>query len=199
MSDDALIRRENLKRLMAQRGWSVKDLSRELGWGRYSFWNDLVDGRKSFGEKLARRIEDAAKLPRGWLDQHAAHHIVPADTAAASAPAANALVLSAEEHDLLFAFRKLPVTERQEIVRDVMGSAERLEEMVSRYLRENHAVSGFASASRVAERISPAPPAPPSSGAMVPSPQRAGSDKAEPGRRGSMVTTPARRSTRKAG
>ena len=40
-----------------------------MGWGRYSFWKDLVDGNKSFGEKLARRVEEAAaSIPRGWLD-----------------------------------------------------------------------------------------------------------------------------------
>jgi hypothetical protein len=70
MAEDALIRRENFRRLMAERGWEVRGLADSLGWGRYSFWRDLIsdDQAKSFGEKLARKIEDKAGLPRGWLD-----------------------------------------------------------------------------------------------------------------------------------
>lgn len=66
-----------------------------------------------------------------------------------------------EETDLLGAFRKLPVSERQELVRDVMARAEVLEEMVTRYLREKHNVNQFAASGKVAENISPAPDVPP--------------------------------------
>jgi hypothetical protein len=30
---------------------------------------DVLRGRKSFGEKLARSLERAAKMPAGWLDE----------------------------------------------------------------------------------------------------------------------------------
>ena len=64
MSDDALIRRENLKRL----GKTPGDLAAAVG-GRYSYWRDLLeDPKKSFGEKIARKIEEKLDLPRLWLD-----------------------------------------------------------------------------------------------------------------------------------
>lgn len=66
-----------------------------------------------------------------------------------------------EEADLLSAFRRLPSGERQELVRDVMARAEVLDEMVGRYLREKHNVTGFASSSLVSENIDPAPTTPP--------------------------------------
>ena len=46
----------------------ARELTAKLG-SRYSFWNDLLKGNKSFGEKLARRIEEGLELPRGWLDE----------------------------------------------------------------------------------------------------------------------------------
>ena len=63
MSDDAGIRLENLKKLKL----GAADLRDRLG-SSYSLWSDLIKGRKSFGEKLARRIEEGLVLPRGWLD-----------------------------------------------------------------------------------------------------------------------------------
>lgn len=66
-----------------------------------------------------------------------------------------------EEADLLSAFRRLPSSERQELVRDVMARAEVLDEMVGRYLREKHNVTGFAPSTLVSQSIAPAPIAPP--------------------------------------
>ncbi len=63
MSDDALIRRENLKSL----GHGPKELVLLVG-NSYAYWHDLFNGRKSFGEKAARRIEEKLGLPRGSLD-----------------------------------------------------------------------------------------------------------------------------------
>ena len=64
MADDAMIRRENLRRL----GKTPRELESLLG-RRYSYWRDLLqDPKKSFGEKVARDIENAYPLPRGWLD-----------------------------------------------------------------------------------------------------------------------------------
>jgi len=63
MSDDALIRLENLKKL----GLGPADLKREVG-SSYQYWKDLLAGNKSFGEKIARKIEEALGLVRGSLD-----------------------------------------------------------------------------------------------------------------------------------
>ena len=69
MSDDALIRRENLQRLVKARGWTVADLARRLS-ARYTYCRDLLrDSSKSFGEKAARRLEEQLDLPRSWLDR----------------------------------------------------------------------------------------------------------------------------------
>lgn len=69
MSEDAVIRRDNLKRLCHARKWTPKDLHSRLG-GTYPYWRDILeDNRKPFGEKAARRIEAGLELPRGWLDQ----------------------------------------------------------------------------------------------------------------------------------
>ena len=63
MSEDALIRLRNLKSLKL----SATELSSRVG-SRYTYWRDLLEGQKSFGEKIARKIEAAMGLPRGWMD-----------------------------------------------------------------------------------------------------------------------------------
>jgi len=70
VSDDAAIRRANLKALCKKRGWTANDLPEKMGWGRYTYWRDLLeDTTKSSGEKAARRIEESLELNRGWLDE----------------------------------------------------------------------------------------------------------------------------------
>jgi hypothetical protein len=64
MNEDALIRLSNLKAL----GLTAKLLEQQVG-GRYTYWRDLLAGQKSFGEKIARKIEEAMEYPRGYLDQ----------------------------------------------------------------------------------------------------------------------------------
>lgn len=65
MSDDALIRRGNLRAL----GKSASELAKDLGSG-YSYWAAMLadNSRKAFGEKVARRIEGQYNLPRGCMD-----------------------------------------------------------------------------------------------------------------------------------
>lgn len=63
MSEDALIRLENLREL----GLGPAELKRAVG-SSYQYWNDLLDGKKSFGEKAARKIEEALGMVRGALD-----------------------------------------------------------------------------------------------------------------------------------
>lgn len=63
MNDDALIRLENLKATKL----SAKELSDRAG-GRVSYWSDMLRGKKSFGEKAARNLEERLGLPRLAMD-----------------------------------------------------------------------------------------------------------------------------------
>lgn len=63
MSDDALIRLQNLRALRL----TPTQLSERIG-GRYTYWRDMLGGNKSFGERIARKIEQALGMPRGAMD-----------------------------------------------------------------------------------------------------------------------------------
>lgn len=66
--DMPTIRRSNLTRLFRDRSDNdVTGFSRLIGKSQ-SATSDLLHGRKSFGEKMARSIERNAKLPLGFLD-----------------------------------------------------------------------------------------------------------------------------------
>lgn len=69
VNDETAGRLEKLRALMKARGWRVSDLVTKGGRSA-SFWYDLLRGEKSFGEKLARDLEqeDRLDLPRGWFD-----------------------------------------------------------------------------------------------------------------------------------
>ena len=67
VSDDALIRLTNLRALKL----TPQELSSRVG-SRYTYWRDLLLGKKSFGEKVARKIEAALGLPRYGLDESGA-------------------------------------------------------------------------------------------------------------------------------
>lgn len=66
-SDDQLIRLDNFKLVVSNRGLTPNDLTTQIG-GRYTYWRDLLAGEKSFGEKIARKIEDKLGLQRYSLD-----------------------------------------------------------------------------------------------------------------------------------
>jgi hypothetical protein len=67
-AEDTLVRLERFKSACQSRGWSgPTELTANLGRSA-SFWSDLWHGRKSFGEKLARDIEEKMGLPRNALD-----------------------------------------------------------------------------------------------------------------------------------
>ena len=66
MAEDAGLRLENFKRYWGDH-WSPSAASLRLGKSQ-SFWSDLWRGHKSFGEKLAREIEDKLGLMRMSLD-----------------------------------------------------------------------------------------------------------------------------------
>ncbi|MGL4573269.1 MAG: hypothetical protein ACRCV9_00605 [Burkholderiaceae bacterium] len=75
MADDALIRLENFKALWPN-DFSPAQVAADL-WGTPAFWSDLYRGKKSFGEKLARRIEDKLGLVRLSLDDPAGAQRAP--------------------------------------------------------------------------------------------------------------------------
>lgn len=65
------IRRTNLRRYVDEKlDGNVSELNRRYrgGKGAPSYFNDLLAGRKSFGEKVARAIEKALNLATGQLD-----------------------------------------------------------------------------------------------------------------------------------
>lgn len=95
MSDDALIRVENLRKT----GKTAAELASTVG-SSYQYWRDMLDGKKSFGEKVARKIEAKLGLPRGWLD--AINNGVPPMTQAPSQS------FSAFAHALAVLFDQLP-------------------------------------------------------------------------------------------
>ena len=66
MADDAEIRRANFKRLWPEK-FSPSQAAAAL-WGTPQQWSDVYYGRKSFGEKLARSIEEKMQLVRLSLD-----------------------------------------------------------------------------------------------------------------------------------
>ena len=64
MNENLLIRVENLRRLRL----SAVELSDRVG-GRVSYWHGMLAGTRPFGEKVARKIEEALGLPRGAMDE----------------------------------------------------------------------------------------------------------------------------------
>lgn len=151
MSDMALIRRQNFAALCKARSWSTPAaIKKALGWGRPSFWADLQkDAGKSFGEKLARRIESAAELPRDALDAIGA---MPTSTG-------GVLPLREREDALLAAWRALSADGRD-------SALDYIENLV---LTTRNATSDALEKLRLLKRttdaqtagIAPAPPAPP--------------------------------------
>ena len=67
MAANALIRRNNFNRLYPRSRYGPTELVKVFGRSP-SFWSDFQAGRKSFGEKLARELEDAAGLAPGSRD-----------------------------------------------------------------------------------------------------------------------------------
>lgn len=67
MSEDALIRYTNLEALCAARNWGPSELAQHID-RSVSQASDMLRRQKTFGEKIARYIEQRLDLPRGWLD-----------------------------------------------------------------------------------------------------------------------------------
>lgn len=67
VADDKLVRLENFQALCRGRGLTPAVLARDFA-NRVSYWSELLAGKKPFGEKIARRIEERYGLARGQLD-----------------------------------------------------------------------------------------------------------------------------------
>jgi len=67
MSEDALIRYENLEAYCRARKWGPSELASHTG-RSVSQCSDMLRRKKTFGEKIARSFEEALGLPRYWLD-----------------------------------------------------------------------------------------------------------------------------------
>lgn len=68
MSDDRMIRHDNLLLLLKMRGWEITDLQTAIGCS-YTHAYRLVHNKTTFGEKAARNYEEKLKLVRGWFDR----------------------------------------------------------------------------------------------------------------------------------
>lgn len=69
VTNDALrnIRIENLKRLLEAGGGSITRLAKRAGKSPQQL-SDMLRGQKSFGDAVARSIEEALAIPTGYLD-----------------------------------------------------------------------------------------------------------------------------------
>lgn len=82
--------------LSTECGGNRNELARRIGRSP-SQTNDMLNGRKSFGEKIARAIEDQIGKPHGWLDL----------------PDGYDLLLTQDEQSLIHNLRQLPKAEQE--------------------------------------------------------------------------------------
>lgn len=69
MNSLASTRLSRLQSICATNAWGPSEVARQMGSGTASYWSDLLRGKKSFGEKLARKIELSFGLESGHLDE----------------------------------------------------------------------------------------------------------------------------------
>jgi hypothetical protein len=68
MNTLAAIRLAKLQEVCRNNEWGPSELARRMGGGAVSQWSELLRGKKSFGEKLARKIEASLGMPPWSLD-----------------------------------------------------------------------------------------------------------------------------------
>jgi len=68
MSDERMIRIDNLRLFMSQKKWAPADLARELDVSD-SYISALLNGKKPFGERTARKMEARLGMHSKWLDE----------------------------------------------------------------------------------------------------------------------------------
>lgn len=107
MNDEQLVRLERFRSVCQERGIiGPVQIAKALGKSA-SFWSDLLRGAKSFGEKLAREIEEKMSLPRGWLD--GTFGVAPMTMG----------TLNGFEGQLITLFRRLPPDRQHELLADI--------------------------------------------------------------------------------
>ena len=113
--------------------------------------------RKNPRELLA--IAGALKVHPEWLKSGKGPRSL--DEPDATSAYSERVTLSAMEHDLIRALRKLPDQDQDNIVKDVMHRAEIIEQLVQRVLAQRGIpVTGYVTAARAAETLPPPPAAP---------------------------------------
>jgi hypothetical protein len=122
MADESQIRRENFKALAK----TPKAAHEKLG-GAYSYWRDLMTSpSKSFGEKVARRIEAAYLRPSGWLDVPRQRADVGADETSATSvaePVRDYLAINDLERQVISDLRELLEEDRQRFIAEIATRA----------------------------------------------------------------------------
>jgi hypothetical protein len=145
-------RRDRLAAAAAKCGGKAA-LGRLLGYKDGAFVGQMLRGERPVTEDTVEKLEAKPSF-RAWFstDNYQREVTEP------SVDYSGAQFLSALEHDVLHALRVLPLDEQQEIANDLMHRAERLTQAVERLLAQRGMpVTGFASATRAAEHLPPAP------------------------------------------
>jgi len=110
-AEDTLVRLERFREECRRLGIDGPvELKARFG-RRASFWSDLFHGRKSFGEKLARSLEEQMGLPRNTLDMVQAGH------------PRNFAELNGFEGQLVTLFRQLDADAQHDTLRLLQGAA----------------------------------------------------------------------------
>lgn len=135
-------RRERLE-AAAEKAGGKAALGRLLGYQDGAFVGQMLRGERLIKEDTVLKLESKPGF-KAWFGERMA----PVGPQA----------LSPLEEDLLAAFRSIPEDEQQELVQHTMAQAERYNKLVERLLEKRGLpVSGFASATRTAETLPPAP------------------------------------------
>ncbi|GEC68949.1 MULTISPECIES: hypothetical protein [Raoultella] len=109
------IRRKRLKEWFSEKSLPEKEKS---------YLSQLINGRSSFGERAARRLEKDYGMPAGYLD---------ADDENSAAKLA-ALELSTEEEELIKYFRGFPDSAKREALKDFESKYNKFNELFKELL-----------------------------------------------------------------
>lgn len=78
MSEDKLVRVENLRLIMKAKGIKGPTALGRAIFRKPNYTGPLIAGKNAFGERIARHIEACFGLPRGWMDQdHGGGETIP--------------------------------------------------------------------------------------------------------------------------
>jgi hypothetical protein len=71
MQEQSKMRASTLRAICKEKDWNPTELSRQTGYGKPSYWNELLSDKRAFGEKAARKVEASLGLPPHALDETA--------------------------------------------------------------------------------------------------------------------------------